>query len=104
MKVLRILPFFLICLVQITSAQLVWPGDVNNNGIVNEVDLLTLGKAFGAAGPSRGETNLIWQGEEIIEQWEGTFPNGLNYAFDSFALSEYLTLWCAKSQFTEIRF
>lgn len=32
----------------------VWPGDANNNGIVNNVDLLYVGAAFGASGEARG--------------------------------------------------
>ena len=61
--------------------QIVWPGDVNNNGIVNEVDLLYLGFAFNATGSSRINATSEWAGQEITTVWEGTFPNDLNFAF-----------------------
>jgi len=59
----------------------VWPGDVNNNGIVNEVDLLYLGFAFNATGNPRVDTSTQWTGQEITNGWEGSFPDGLNFAF-----------------------
>ena len=62
-------------------AQTVWPGDVNNNGIVNEVDLLYLGLAFGESGPSRTSIDSSWAAQEIIENWSSNFPNGLNFAY-----------------------
>ena len=61
--------------------QTVWPGDVNNNGIVNEVDLLYLGFAFNATGSPRTDATSEWTGQEITTVWEGTFPNELNFAF-----------------------
>jgi len=61
--------------------QTVWPGDVNNNGIVNEVDLLYLGLAFNAIGSPRTTTTNEWIGQDLTTAWEGTFPNGLNFAF-----------------------
>jgi len=61
--------------------QTVWPGDVNNNGIVNEVDLLYLGFAFNATGSPRIDASSEWTGQEITTAWEGTFPDGLNFAF-----------------------
>ncbi len=62
-------------------AQEVWPGDVNNNGIVNEVDLLYLGFAFDNTGNPRTEATSDWIGQEIPIEWEGTFPSGLSFAF-----------------------
>ena len=61
------------------SAQ-VWPGDVNNNGIVNGVDLLYLGTVFGSTGPMRAEEDTSWEAQPIIEAWGSFFPNGVNYA------------------------
>lgn len=62
-------------------AQTVWPGDVNNNGIVNEVDLLYLGLAFGESGANRTAIDSSWAAQGIIENWAGNFPNGLNFAY-----------------------
>ncbi len=61
--------------------QTVWPGDVNNNGIVNEVDLLYLGFAFNATGSPRTTVSTEWAAQEITTAWEGTFPDELNFAF-----------------------
>lgn len=81
MKVLRILPILFFLFLQTGSAQLVWPGDLNNNGIVNGVDLLMLGKAFGQSGPARLDATTDWVGQTLPEGWEGIFPNGLSYAY-----------------------
>lgn len=62
-------------------AQQVWPGDVNNNGIVNEVDLLYWGLAFGSTGPARAQTGTDWQAYDLPASWAQSFPGGLNYAY-----------------------
>lgn len=76
-----LLSFFGIVLPICLSAQLVWPGDVNNNGEVSEADLLFLGFAYGETGPQRSIISDIWEGQPIISEWEGSFPGGLNFAF-----------------------
>jgi hypothetical protein len=63
------------------SAQNVWPGDVNNNGIVNGVDLLYLGLAHGSTGPSRAEVSTDWAPQAILSLWSESFPDGTNYAY-----------------------
>ena len=63
------------------QAQVVWPGDINNNGIVNGVDLLYWGMAFGSTGPARNEVSTDWQAYPISAPWNQTLPNGLNYAY-----------------------
>lgn len=62
-------------------SQDVWPGDVNNNGIVNGVDLLYLGIAYGSTGPTRAEEDTNWEPQPIVSAWGQSFPNGLNYAY-----------------------
>jgi len=61
--------------------QTVWPGDVNNNGIVNEIDFLYLGYAFNNTGSPRTIINSNWEAQEIATEWTGTFPDGLNFAY-----------------------
>lgn len=68
--------------------QQVWPGDVNNNGIVNNIDLLYWGVANGfdngngAEGDERPNATTNWQGQDLpTELWGESFPNGLNYAY-----------------------
>lgn len=80
MKLLKVLSFFLLFLPFVVSAQLVWPGDVNNNGVVNEADLLALGFVFGETGPIRPNASTDWEGQAVVN-WIGTFPNGVNKAF-----------------------
>jgi hypothetical protein len=62
-------------------AQSIWPGDVNNNGIVNKVDILYLGYAFGETGAKRTTQSSEWAANELPTNWEGNFPNGLNFAY-----------------------
>ncbi|MEL6867905.1 MAG: T9SS type A sorting domain-containing protein [Bacteroidota bacterium] len=77
--------FYLIALLLLTlfnpaSAQ-VWPGDVNANGIVNNVDLLYLGYAYGTIGPRRDSVTIEWEPQEVILDWEEEFPGGaINYS------------------------
>ncbi len=58
----------------------VWPGDVNGNGEVNNVDMLYLGYAFGEIGPKRLETGTDWTEQFLPVAWNKTFPDGVNYA------------------------
>ncbi len=59
----------------------VWPGDVDNNGQVNNVDLLYLGHAFGAVGPIRPSAASTWEEQPILADWGEFFPDGVNYAY-----------------------
>jgi len=63
------------------QAQSIWPGDVNNNGVVNGADLLFLGLAFGAEGPARPGATTDFVPQDPGPPWSQDFPNGLNYAF-----------------------
>lgn len=78
---LILISFLVIAFSHSAFAQLVWPGDINNNGIVNGVDLLYLGIAFDAIGPQREEESTDWEGHPFPEPWTESFPNGLNYAY-----------------------
>ncbi|MFK7980998.1 MAG: T9SS type A sorting domain-containing protein [Saprospiraceae bacterium] len=81
MKSLLLFAISFLCFSPLCLAQTVWPGDVNNNGIVNEIDLLYLGYAFNKTGLPRAEISAEWVAQNIIEEWEGTFPDGLNFAY-----------------------
>ena len=63
------------------QAQVIWPGDVNNNGEVNVVDVLYLGVAFGETGPTRPGATTDFVGQAAGLPWTRNFPNGLNYAY-----------------------
>lgn len=62
------------------QAQQVWPGDINNNGIVNGVDLLYHGVAEGISGPERINTGTSWEAYDPALAWNGQFIDGLNYS------------------------
>lgn len=60
----------------------VYPGDANNNGVVNNVDFLYLGLAYNYAGPERDSTsdnNLSFLPSPATP-WQYAFANGANFA------------------------
>lgn len=61
-------------------AQQVWPGDANNNGIVNAVDVLYVGLAYDAEGPERPSANTDFT-PQAFDLWPQDFPNGINYGY-----------------------
>lgn len=72
---------FLLNLSLLVNAQELWPGDVNNNGIVNGVDVLYIGLAFNATGPERSDDNDEWNPVTIEQLWNESFPDGINFAY-----------------------
>lgn len=70
-----------LCLCFNAAAQDIWPGDINNNGIVNGVDVLFLGLGFNATGAVRTGASVNWQAEPITTPWVQDFPNGVNFAY-----------------------
>jgi hypothetical protein len=80
----NIISILIIILCQTVSSygQEVWPGDVNNNGIVNNVDILYWGVAQGEEGAPRIGPTVDWIGQLLpLTLWEGSFQNGLNFAY-----------------------
>ncbi|MCO6480841.1 MAG: hypothetical protein J5I94_29635 [Phaeodactylibacter sp.] len=73
------LAFSIVC--SPAGAQELWPGDVNNNGIVSAVDLLYLGQAYGSMGAPRANPATDWEAQALPAPWSQSFPNGLNYAY-----------------------
>lgn len=63
------------------KGQEVWPGDVNNNGIVNGIDLLYHGIAEGKTGPQRYVDGTNWEGHTVSPAWNENFADGINYSF-----------------------
>ena len=59
----------------------VWPGDINNNGVVNAVDVLYFALANGTEGPARTVRGLNWREHNIDSFWQQSFADGINYAF-----------------------
>ncbi len=61
-------------------AQEMYPGDVNNNGIVNGVDFLFLTNVYNKTGPARDNANTTYS-PTIAPTWYESFPNGVNHAY-----------------------
>ena len=60
---------------------IVWPGDTNNDGVVNQLDIIPLGYSFFTTGPPRvgATTNWVAQPSNI---WSGTLPSSnVNYTY-----------------------
>lgn len=71
-----------LCSAQDTDNILVWPGDINNNGIVNHVDLLYLGVAYTHEGEPRNQQLNNWGGFLLPNTpWDTDYLNGLNYSY-----------------------
>lgn len=47
----------------LTSGLIVWPGDTDNDGVVDQADVLPIGLHFGRTGPSRANASLTWTGQ-----------------------------------------
>jgi len=54
----------------------VWPGDTDDNGIVNQADLLPIGTYFNFAGPKRRNASIQWIGQ-YATRWQ---PKEATYA------------------------
>jgi Secretion system C-terminal sorting domain len=75
LKIIGLITYLLITVPAI-NAQTVWPGDVNNNGIVNNVDYLYWGYAIGMIGPPRlpGEQGIDFEAKNIDTPWGVNLP------------------------------
>jgi hypothetical protein len=68
---------------QITSVSVnptctyIWPGDVNNDGVANNLDILELGLHFSLTGASRATQGNYWQAV-YANTWAGLQSNGKN--------------------------
>ena len=67
---------FKVCLT--ADCDFVWPGDANNDGTVNNQDILPIGAGFGTTGPARPFTSIMWEGY-ANNNWPQTFPAWDNY-------------------------
>lgn len=57
----------------------VWLGDINNNGIVNNIDLLYWGIVKGDMGIKCDEIGIEWYFYELMVEWDDNYLDGLNY-------------------------
>jgi hypothetical protein len=80
--VIRIFLAALLILLRVASvrAQL-YPGDANNDGIVNNIDILYIGYAYGASGPIRLDRTLSFAQVNVPLFWNNQFPDSTNFVF-----------------------
>lgn len=79
---LRALLVILVMWSSTAHAQSVWPGDINNNGIVNCVDMLYWGAAYGKTGTARSSISATWQAQPMPTPWNWNFQDTeRNYAY-----------------------
>ncbi|MDX1943427.1 MAG: T9SS type A sorting domain-containing protein [Saprospiraceae bacterium] len=69
----------LLCCLKQGQAQ-VFPGDANNDGIINNLDILYIGYAYGAIGPMRPSIDNNTP-EGIALPWAQVFPDSTNYTY-----------------------
>ena len=70
----------LLVIFQLPAQQLVFPGDADNNGLVDHHDILSVGFAFGSLGPPRapGSVDAL---QPLVAPWTSAFPGGRNFAY-----------------------
>jgi hypothetical protein len=61
---------------QVTNV--VWPGDCNYDLIVDNLDFIFLGMAYGNSGPVRSNSSLNWIAQPAND-WNSEFFNGINH-------------------------
>lgn len=77
---LSLIVLFLTITFSSLTAQEMWPGDANNNGVVNAVDVLYIGLANGAEGPERDDATTDWEAQPF-ELWGQTFADGTDFGY-----------------------
>ncbi len=64
-----------------TDDNCVWPGDNNNDGIANYLDLLWIGIANGNTGPARSSMSTNWQGQGADDWMTTTMVSLIDYKY-----------------------
>lgn len=68
----------------------VWPGDTNNDGVVDVGDLLPIGLAMGESGIPRLEGSAAWS-PQFAEDWAQSTPDGVNLKHVDADGDQYIT-------------
>ena len=81
-SIIQVLFLFLLLFESISAQDKLWPGDANNSGVTNCVDLLYIGVGYNENGPSRPNATTLWQEQDINTLWpEYYLDNTTNYAY-----------------------
>ncbi len=82
MNRLSFLIIFLFACWSLHAQVILFPGDVNNDGIANHFDILPLGVAHGTKGTPRPAASPDWVPQLQPEPWPENLPvSGINYTF-----------------------
>ncbi len=73
--------FFFLGFTGTVQCQMIWPGDINNNGEVTGVDLLYWGIGYSTAGPQRPNASSNWEAQAMGTAWGQNLPGGINFAY-----------------------
>lgn len=65
---------------QISPANSVWPGDTDNNGIVDVYDMFPIGLHYGATGPARESISIDWA-PYFASEWNRLQSNDLDLKY-----------------------
>lgn len=71
----------LLCLFTATAMAQLYPGDANNDGRVNNIDILYIGYAYGTYGPTRVDSTVAYAEVDVPLFWNMQFPDSTNFAF-----------------------
>lgn len=80
-KGIFILLLSVFCTALQAQQNLIWPGDANNSGSVNGIDMLFWAHTYGATAFERPGASASWVGQPMGTPWPETFPSGLNFAY-----------------------
>lgn len=64
--------------IAVANCSLVWPGDADNSGTADNMDLLAIGTGFGKTATTRFNASTNWTGQPSLG-WADTLSNGTNY-------------------------
>lgn len=97
---LKLLPLLVLLFVGWQSAfGQVYPGDANNDGTVNNIDILYIGYAYNTYGPTRADGTVDYQEVAVPLLWSNLFPDSTNFAFADadgnglIDISDFLTVY-----------
>ena len=80
-KLFSILLLVFLCSTALSSQNKLWPGDANNNGVTNCVDLLYIGVGYQETGPLRNNATTLWQEQTVDSLWQSNYAdNAVNLA------------------------
>ena len=66
--------------ITVAACDEVWPGDVNNSGLANNLDLIYLGLEYNKTGPARPNASNNWEGQ-LMTDWDDTQIIDINSKF-----------------------